>query len=63
MMSLLNIHAGHKFRLPEGLVLCHQVMRAEYCNASGLHCIGNSVYIFLFWESQASDPISTFMSL
>jgi hypothetical protein len=28
MMSLLNIHAGHTFRLPEGLVLRHQVMRA-----------------------------------
>ncbi len=28
MMSLLNIHARHKFRLPEGLVLLYQVMRA-----------------------------------
>ncbi len=29
MMSLLNIHAENKFRLPEGLVLCHLVMLAE----------------------------------
>jgi hypothetical protein len=29
MMSLLNIHAGNKFRSPEGLVLCHPVMLAE----------------------------------
>jgi hypothetical protein len=29
MMSLLNMHAGNKFRSPEGLVLCHPVMLAE----------------------------------
>ena len=36
MMYLQNKHDGNKFRQPEGLVLCHPIMLAEYSISLGI---------------------------